>query len=130
MHSSRSILDSAHVYVKVLNFVRERLLPEHGEYYLCMLWRIYKQSFHHAQRNDRKELAEIFRAAVPQQADMSDYRIACLSRPSTQWLRYEPLRKVYCIWGIPVLAREFNGVRFAGWQFSLWRAVCCRLGLG
>ena len=130
MHSSRSALESALVYVKVLDFVRERLQPEHGEYYLCMLWRIYKQSFHHTQREERAELAEILRMAVPQQADMSDYRIACLTRPSTQWLRYEPLRKVYCILGIPVLAREYNGVRFSGWQFSLWRAVRCRLGLG
>lgn len=130
MHSSRSILDSAQVYVKVLDFVRERLLPEHGEYYLCMLWRIYKQSFHHAQRDERSALAGVLQSAVPQLAERSDYRVQCLTRPSTRWMRYEPLRKMFCLFGVPVVAREFNGVRFSGWQFSLWRAIRCRLGLG
>ena len=130
MHSRRSSLESARVYVKVLGFVRERLWPQHKEYYLCMLWRIYKQSFHHALRGESVALAEIFRSAVPLDVECSDYRVACLTRTSTSWVRYEPLRKIYCLFGVPVMAREFDGLRYSGWQFSLWRAVRCRLGLG
>lgn len=127
MHSGRSAQDEARMYVRVLDFVRERLMPAYAEYYMCMLWRIYKQSYSHVRREDRAVLAAICRTAVPKAVDEADYRVACLTRPSTGWVRYEPRRKLYCLFGVPIVGRLYDGLRFTGWQFALWPMLKGRL---
>lgn len=127
MHSNVSVLGTARKCVSVLAFVSEHATAVHASYYLCMLWRLYKQCFHHARREERAELAAVFRAAVPPDAPADDYRVACLIENVSSWVRREPSRLVYCVRGIPVLARVFDGLRFSGWQFALCRALCARL---
>lgn len=127
MHSNISVLGAARKCVSILDYVRSYATAHHASFYLCMLWRLYKQCFHHARREERSELAAIFRAAVPSDAPADDYRVACLSENDSSWVRREPARLVYCVSSIPVLARVFDGLRFSGWQFALWRAMCARL---
>lgn len=127
MHSNISVLGAARKCVSILDYVRSHATVHHASFYLCMLWRLYKQCFHHARREERSELAAVFRAAVPSDAPADDYRVACLFENDSSWVRREPARLVYCVSSIPVLARVFDGLRFSGWQFALWRAMCARL---
>lgn len=127
MHSAASVLTTARKCARVLEYVQSRAGACHAPYYLCLLWRMYKQCFHHAPRQERGELAAIFRPWVPVAAPRGDYRAECISRPSGRWVRREPLRLVYCLFGVPVLARLFNGLKFIGWQFALWQVLRVRL---
>ena len=119
MHSSGSILSMARKYVQVGEYVRAHAQSEHSSYCLSMMWRLYKQCFHFAKRDERKELAEIFRAALPANVPTDDYRVACIQKEATRWLRHEPTRLVYCLFGVPILARRFDGMSFTCWQFAL-----------
>lgn len=123
MHSSGSILSMARKYVQVGEYVRAHAQAEHSSYYLSMMWRLYKQCFHFAARAERRELAETFRSALPEDAPTDDYRVACMKLEATRWVRPEPWRLVYCVFGVPVLARRFDGLRFTSWQFALWQVL-------
>lgn len=123
MHSSGSVLDSAWAYVAVLEFVRKHLNPVHSAYYVLMLWRLYKQCFRYSPREKREQLASVFRTMVPADASVEDYRIHCLVQKDSRWVRYEPSRLVYCLIGVPILARKFDGFNFYGWQFAMWRVL-------
>lgn len=126
MHSTRSILALARKYVKIGEFVRERIRPEHITYYFSMMWRLYKQCFQHAGREERQELAAIFYSSLPESAPEDDYRISCMCRAATCWVRPEPSRLVYCVCGVPIFARCFDGLRFTCWQFAFGRLLRAR----
>ena len=126
MHSTRSILALARKYVKIGEFVRQRTRPDHITYYFSMMWRLYKQCFQHAGREERQELAAIFYSSLPESAPEDDYRISCMCRAATCWVRPEPSRLVYCVCGVPIFARCFDGLRFTCWQFAFGRLLRAR----
>ena len=92
MHSGSTALDTAQKYVKAARYIKEHISFQYESYFFSTVWRLYKQCFHFTPRPDRLALVSVFRQLLSPDVPLKDYRVECLLRDSSRWLRYEPQR--------------------------------------